>query len=102
MTFFYIGDDFENDVRRCIRSWERQDLIMITGATIEGEIKEFIGTVQTIDRDPGRAEGRLWRVMIREHTPSSQVSVQRVMVFLRQRTGHRPAPPRSGLEPRGR
>ena len=41
---FYISDDFENDVRRCIRSWERQDAIIITGATIEGQIKEFIGT----------------------------------------------------------
>jgi hypothetical protein len=77
MTFFYINDDFENDVRRCIRSWERQDPIIITGATIEGQIKEFIGTVQTIDRDPGRAEGKLWRVMIRELTPSSQMAVQR-------------------------
>jgi hypothetical protein len=74
---FYISDDFENDVRRCIRSWERQDPIIITGATIEGQIKEFIGTVQTIDRDPGRAEGKLWRVMIRELTPSSQVPIQR-------------------------
>ena len=74
---FYISDDFENDVRRCIRSWERQDPIIITGATIEGQIKEFIGTVQTIDRDPGRAEGKLWRVMIWELTPSSQAPVQR-------------------------
>ena len=78
MTFFYISDDFENDVRRCIRSWERQDHIIITGATIEGQIREFIGTVQTIDRDPGRAEGKPWRVMIRELTSACQVPVPRV------------------------
>jgi hypothetical protein len=77
MTFFYISDDFENEVRLCIRSWERQNPIIITGATIEGQIKEFVGTVQTIDRDAGRAEGKLWRVMIRELTPSSQAPVQR-------------------------
>jgi hypothetical protein len=51
MTFFYISDDFANDVRRCIRSWGRQDPIIITRATIEGQIKVYIGTVQTIDRD---------------------------------------------------
>jgi hypothetical protein len=47
MTFFYISDDFENDIRRCIQSWERQDRITITGVTVEGQIKDLTGTVQT-------------------------------------------------------
>jgi hypothetical protein len=36
MTFFYISDDLENDVRRCIQSWERQYPIAIRGLTVEG------------------------------------------------------------------
>jgi hypothetical protein len=35
MTFFYISDDLENDVRRCIQSWERQYPIAIRGLTVE-------------------------------------------------------------------
>jgi hypothetical protein len=61
MTFFYISDDLENDVRRCIQSWERQYPIAIRGLTVEGEVKHFAGTVQTIDHDSKRAIGRLWR-----------------------------------------
>jgi len=66
MTFFYISDDLENDIRRCIQSWERQDRITITGVTVEGQIKDLTGTVQTIDRDASRGLGRSWRVVIRD------------------------------------
>ena len=66
MTFFYISDECETDVRRCIQSWERQDPITIIGLTIDGGIKDFTGTVQTIERDTCRVAGKLWRVMIRE------------------------------------
>jgi hypothetical protein len=66
MTFFYINDDFENDIRRCIRSWELQDPITIRGVTVEGQVKNFTGTVQTIDHEPRRAAGKPWRVVIRE------------------------------------
>jgi hypothetical protein len=69
MTFFYISDDLENEIRRCIQSWEFQDPITITGLTVEGQIKGFTGTVQTIHRDRRRAAGRLWRVTIRELKP---------------------------------
>jgi hypothetical protein len=69
MTFFYISDDLENEIRRCIQSWEFQDPITITGVTVEGQIKDFTGTVQTIHRDRRRAAGRLWRVTIRELKP---------------------------------
>jgi hypothetical protein len=69
MTFFYISDDLENDVRRCIQSWERQYPIAIRGLTVEGEVKHFTGTVQTIDHDSKRAIGRLWRVLIQEINP---------------------------------
>jgi hypothetical protein len=65
MTFFYISDDLENDIRRCIQSWERQDPITITGVTVEGRIKDLTGTVQAIDRDASRGPGRPWRVVIR-------------------------------------
>jgi hypothetical protein len=70
MTFFYISDDFENDVRRCIQSWERQDPITVTGVTVEGRVKDFTGTIQTIDHDPQHAIAGLWRVIIRENGPS--------------------------------
>jgi hypothetical protein len=66
MTFFYISDEFETDVRRCIQSWERQDPITIIGLTVDGGIKDFTGTVQTVERDSCRDAGKLWRVMIRE------------------------------------
>jgi hypothetical protein len=72
MTFFYISDDFENDVRRCIQSWERQHPIAITGLTVEGQVRHFTGTVQTIDHDSQRAIGRLWRVLIREISPGQK------------------------------
>jgi hypothetical protein len=41
MTFFYISDDFEDDVRHCIQSWERQHPIAITGLTVEGQVRHF-------------------------------------------------------------
>jgi hypothetical protein len=69
MTFFYISDDLENDVRRCIQSWERQYPIAIRGLTVEGQVKHFTGTVQTIDHNSKRAIGGLWRVLIREINP---------------------------------
>jgi hypothetical protein len=69
MTFFYISDDLENEIRRCIQSWEFQDPITITGVTVEGQVKDFTGTVQAIHRDRRRAAGRLWRVTIRELKP---------------------------------
>jgi hypothetical protein len=72
MTFFYVSDDFETDIRRCIQSWERQDPITVTGITLEGQIKGFTGTVQTIERDFCRAAGRLWRVMIWELPPGRE------------------------------
>jgi hypothetical protein len=65
VTFFYISDGFENDIRRCIQSWERQDPITITGVIVEGRIKDLTGTVQAIDRDASRGPGRPWRVVIR-------------------------------------
>jgi hypothetical protein len=79
MTFFYISDDLEDDIRRCIQSWERQDPIVITGVSIEGQIKEFSGTVQTIHREPGRAEGKLWWVLIRRPRPLGEAPVQRTL-----------------------
>jgi hypothetical protein len=69
MTFFYVSDDFETDIRRCIQSWERQDPITVAGITPEGQIKGFTGTVQKIERDSCRAAGALWRVMIWEQKP---------------------------------
>jgi hypothetical protein len=68
MTFLYIGDDFQNGIRRCIRSWERQYPTAITGLTVDGKVKPL--------RDPSRnrsdsqlAFGRLWCVLIRAISP---------------------------------
>jgi hypothetical protein len=39
MTFFYIGNDNEKDIRRCHESRDRQDPITVTGLTIDGRSK---------------------------------------------------------------
>jgi hypothetical protein len=67
MTFFYIGGDNENDIRRCHES--RDHPITITGLAVDGRIREFTGIVQTIDHDPERRPGKKWRVIIREIKP---------------------------------
>jgi hypothetical protein len=36
MMRFYVSDDVENDVRRCIGSWEHQHSISVTGRTETG------------------------------------------------------------------
>jgi hypothetical protein len=69
MTSFYVSDDLENEVRRCIQSWEFQDPITITGVTVEGQVKDFTGTVQTIHRDRGGGDGEVLRGAIRELKP---------------------------------
>jgi hypothetical protein len=76
MTFFYLSDDPENEVRRCVKSWERQLPITIAGVTVDGKTKDFTGTVQTIDHDPQRGAGKLWRVIIRELQPPTIRVVQ--------------------------
>jgi hypothetical protein len=76
MTFFYLSDDLENEIRRCVQSWERQVPITIAGATVDGQTKDFTGTVQTIDRDPQRGAGRPWRVIIQESEPPNLRVVQ--------------------------
>jgi hypothetical protein len=75
-TCLYFSDDFENEIRRCVQSWENQSPITITGVTVEGQIKDFTGTVQAIDRDPQHALGKLWRVIIRELGPPTKEIVQ--------------------------
>jgi hypothetical protein len=76
MTFFYLSDGLENEIRRCVQSWERQVPIAITGLTVDGQTKDFTGTVQTIDHDPQRGAGRLWRVIIQELQPPTLRVVQ--------------------------
>jgi hypothetical protein len=68
---FYVSDDVENDVRRCIRSWEHQHSISVTGRTVRGEIKCFSGTVEAVVRARGFAIGELWLVTMRELKPAS-------------------------------
>jgi hypothetical protein len=68
---FYVSDDVENDVRRCIRSWEHQNSISVTGRAVTGEIKCFSGTVEAVARAPGLATGELWLVTMRELEPAS-------------------------------
>jgi hypothetical protein len=66
MMRFYVSDDVENDVRRCIRSWEHQHSISVNGRTVTGKTKCFSGTVQAVTRAPGLASGELWLVAMRE------------------------------------
>jgi hypothetical protein len=72
MTSFYI-DDFENEVRRCIQSWECQHLIAISGVTAEGNVKHFTGTVQAIHQHPTTG---LWRVVIQEPTATNSSATE--------------------------
>jgi hypothetical protein len=65
MMCFYVSDSVENDVRRCIRSWEHRHAITVSGRTMTGEIKSFSGTVEGVARAPG-AGGDLWLVTMRE------------------------------------
>jgi hypothetical protein len=65
MMRFYVSDVVESDVRRCIRSWEHQHSISVTGRTEKGEIKCFSGTVEAVARAPGLATGELWLVTMR-------------------------------------
>jgi hypothetical protein len=67
MTFFYISDGNENDIRCCHESRDRP--ITITGLAVDGKMREFTGVVQTIDHDPERPPGKKWRVIIREIKP---------------------------------
>jgi hypothetical protein len=69
MTFFYIGNDNEKDIRRCHESRDRQDPITVTGLTVDGQMKDFTGIVQMIDHDPDRLAGKEWRIIIREIKP---------------------------------
>ena len=69
MTFFYISNDNEKDIRRCHESRDHQDPITVTGLTVDGQIKDFTGIVQTVDLDPERPDGKQWRVIIREIKP---------------------------------
>jgi hypothetical protein len=71
MMRFYVSDDVENDVRRCIGSWEHQHSISVTGRTEAGEIKCFSGTVEAVARAPGLATGELWLVTMKELKPAS-------------------------------
>jgi hypothetical protein len=71
MIRFYVSDDVENDVRRCIRSWEHRNSISVTGRTETGEIKCFSGTVEAVARLPGLVTGELWLVTMRESKPKS-------------------------------
>jgi hypothetical protein len=70
MMCFYISDDVENDVRRCIRSWEHQRPISVNGRAVTGEIKCFSGTVEAVARAPSLATGELWLVTMRELKPT--------------------------------
>jgi hypothetical protein len=71
MMRFYVSDVVESDVRRCIRSWEHQHSISVTGRTEKGEIKCFSGTVEAVARAPGLATGELWLVTMKELKPAS-------------------------------
>ena len=62
---FYVSDDVESDVRRCIRSWERQHCISVNGKTVTGNTKCFSGTVEAVVRAPSLATGELWLVTMR-------------------------------------
>jgi hypothetical protein len=73
MTFFCLSDDLEDEIRRCVQSWERQVPISIAGMTGDGQTKNFTGTVQTIYHDPQRGAGRPWRVVIQEEPPTLRV-----------------------------
>ena len=64
MMRFYVSDDVENDVRRCIRSWEHRHAITVDGRTVTGEVKSFSGIVEGVARAPGA--GDLWLVTMRE------------------------------------
>jgi hypothetical protein len=68
MMCFYVSDDVENDVRRCISSWEHQHSISVNGRTVTGKIKCFSGTVEAVARAPELATGDLWLVTMRELT----------------------------------
>jgi hypothetical protein len=74
MMRFYVSDDVANDVRRCIRSWEHQHSISVTGRTETGEIRCFSGTVEAVARAPGFATGELWLVTMRESKPIGRLS----------------------------
>jgi hypothetical protein len=67
---FYVSEDVENDVRRCITSWEHQHSISVTGRTEAGELKCFSGTVEAVARAPGLATGELWLITMRESKPT--------------------------------
>ena len=71
MMRFYVSDVVESDVRRCIRSWEHQHSISVTGRTEKGEIKCFSGTVEAVARAPGLATGELWLVTMNILKPAS-------------------------------
>ena len=75
MMRFYLSDDVENDVRRCIRSWEHQHSISVTGRTETGETKCFSGTVEAVARAPGLATGEFWLVTMRESKPTLDCSM---------------------------
>jgi hypothetical protein len=70
---FYVSDDVENDVRRCISSWEHQHSISVNGRTVTGKIKCFSGTVEAVARAPELATGDLWLVTMRELTLTSDL-----------------------------
>jgi hypothetical protein len=63
---FYVSDDVENDVRRCIRSWEHRHAITVDGRTVTGEVKSFSGIVEGVAPAPSAAEGDLWLVTMRD------------------------------------
>jgi hypothetical protein len=79
MMRFYVSDDVENDVRRCIRSWEHQHSISVNGRTVTGKAKCFSGTVQAVARAPGLATGELWLVTMGELNPTPCELQQRAL-----------------------
>jgi hypothetical protein len=66
MMRFYVSDDVENDVRRCIRSWEHRHSITVDGRTVTGEVKSFSGIVESVARASGAAAGDLWLITMRD------------------------------------
>ena len=61
---FYIGNDDENDVRRCHESRVEGRPITITGIDISGKVAPFTGIVQAVAHDAMRKAGRRYSVTI--------------------------------------
>jgi hypothetical protein len=64
MRQLYIAN--EKDLGRCRQSMEMQWPLLITGMTIDGHLKTFRGTVQSIDHDADRDDGIHFRITLRD------------------------------------